>query len=109
MHVAGQPERGMIMSYTKGPWRVVEADTPGVLYISGPAQTLTIITTALDLDFADYVKRTADAQLIAAAPELFETLQEVVAFWDSITMEDYVNDIHVRARAAIAKAKGEQA
>jgi len=48
----------------------------------------------------------ADVRLIVAAPDLLEALQEVVAFWDSITMEDHLNDIHVKARAAIAKALG---
>jgi hypothetical protein len=51
-------------------------------------------------------ERTANKNLIAASPELLEALQAVVAFWDSITMEDCVNDIHVKARAAIAKATG---
>lgn len=46
----------------------------------------------------------ADALLVAAAPDLLEALREVVAFWDSITDEDCVNDKHVKARAAIAKA-----
>ena len=49
----------------------------------------------------------ADARLISAAPALLEALQAVVAFWDSITMEDQVNGIHVQARAAVAKALGE--
>lgn len=37
--------------------------------------------------------------------ELLDALEKVVAFWDSITMEDRVNDIHDIARAAIAKVK----
>jgi len=48
----------------------------------------------------------ADARLIAAAPELLEALQEVVKFWDSITESDCVNNLHVQARAVIAKATG---
>lgn len=47
-----------------------------------------------------------DMLLIAAAPDLLEALQKVVAFWDAITMEDSVNTIHVEARVAIAKATG---
>jgi len=35
--------------------------------------------------------------------ELREVLEDVVAFWDSITMEDCVNDIHVKARAALER------
>ncbi|WP_431276235.1 hypothetical protein ACQ858_08270 [Variovorax ureilyticus] len=48
----------------------------------------------------------ANALLIAASPELLDTLRAVVAFWDAITMEDAVNDLHVKARAIIAKATG---
>lgn len=45
-----------------------------------------------------------DMRLIAAAPDLLEALQGVVAFWDSITTQDCLNDLHVKAREAIAKA-----
>lgn len=38
--------------------------------------------------------------------ELLEALKEVVKFWDSITELDCVNNIHVQARDAIAKATG---
>ncbi len=40
--------------------------------------------------------------LFSNEPGLFD----VVTFWDSITTEDCVNDIHVKARAALAKAEG---
>jgi len=49
----------------------------------------------------------ANARLVATAPELLEACKAVVKFWDSITEEDCVNNIHVQARIAIAKATGE--
>jgi hypothetical protein len=53
----------------------------------------------------------ATAQLFAAAPDLLEVLKEIVGFWDSIVpidcVNDCVNDLHVKARAAIAKATTE--
>lgn len=53
----------------------------------------------------------ANARLIAAAPDLLEVLKEIVGFWDSIVpiecVNDCVNDLHVKARAAIAKATTE--
>lgn len=90
------------MWYTKGPWRVVEANTPGVLYIDGPAQKLTIITSAIDLDFSDYVNRTSDAHLIAAAPCLLEALEDIIKRNE---IQSWFN--LDKARAAVAKAKGE--
>ncbi|WAX22818.1 hypothetical protein MAJJADAN_00056 [Pseudomonas phage Amjad_SA] len=95
--------------HSVGPWKVIEANAPGVLYIQGPSQTLTIITTAIDLDFSDYVTRTADANLIAAAPELLEALE---GFMDLIgaSASRPSPDVQCRidkSRAAIAKAKGQ--
>jgi hypothetical protein len=48
-----------------------------------------------------------DARLIAAAPDLLEALKDIVGFWDSIVPTDAVNQMHINARAAIAKATGE--
>jgi hypothetical protein len=45
--------------------------------------------------------------LIAAAPDLLEVLQQIVGFWDEIVPTDCVNEMHIKARAAIAKATGE--
>jgi L-alanine-DL-glutamate epimerase-like enolase superfamily enzyme len=49
----------------------------------------------------------ANARLIAAAPDLLEALKDIVEFWDSIVPTDAVNQMHINARAAIAKATGE--
>jgi hypothetical protein len=56
----------------------------------------------------------ADARLIAAAPDLLEALEDAVAVMArNITPKPDVHDDHpwsklVKARAAIAKAKGEE-
>jgi hypothetical protein len=52
------------------------------------------------------VENEADARLISSAPDLLEALSDVVKFWDSIVPTDCVNDMHIKARAAIAKAVG---
>ena len=40
--------------------------------------------------------------------ELAEALREVVAFWDAITMEDCVNDLHVKCRSLLARIDKER-
>lgn len=50
------------------------------------------------------IKAKANAQLIASAPELLEALEEVVQW---LELGDHEGKMHSKARAAIAKAKGE--
>ncbi len=45
-----------------------------------------------------------NARLIAAAPDLLEALQDIVSFWDEHVPTDCINDMHKKARIAIAKA-----
>ena len=42
--------------------------------------------------------------IIAAAPELLQALKEIVGFWDAHVPTVLVNEMHAKARAAIAKA-----
>jgi hypothetical protein len=49
----------------------------------------------------------ANARLIAAAPELLEALEAIVATWDGPKYNHFMRGNIDRARAAIAKAKGE--
>ena len=56
------------------------------------------------------IYREADARLIAAAPDLLEALQEALDDWDDTHFdEEYPHRIEWadKARAAIAKARGE--
>jgi hypothetical protein len=48
-----------------------------------------------------------DARLIAAAPDLLAALEEFVAVTDGFDGEPMIGPVLGRARAAIAKAKGE--
>ena len=51
----------------------------------------------------------ANARLIAAAPELYEALEAMVAAWHTRYCDDGpdLDEIEQRARAALAKARGE--
>ncbi|MEN1996850.1 hypothetical protein [Stenotrophomonas bentonitica] len=73
--------------HSKGPWRVAEGSFPGCLRVVGPPIPITIITTALDIDFAGSMEREANARLIAAAPELLAELQRAQDFIDGIRQE----------------------
>ncbi|MEQ0949305.1 hypothetical protein ABLR35_12430 [Pseudomonas aeruginosa] len=89
------------MNHTPGPWVVVDGHYPSFIEIKGPSFSISVVTTALDLDFNDYMSRTADARLIAAAPELLEALQACI---QQITALCSADDVPDQARAAIAKA-----
>ena len=92
--------------HTEGPWKCVpHAVYPGMLVIEGPESSITIITSAIDIDFKGFCSRTSDAHLIAAAPDLLGALSEMlVNYADVLPGESEKID---QARAAIAKAKGE--
>ncbi|WP_319061951.1 hypothetical protein [Pseudomonas aeruginosa] len=89
------------MSHTPGPWVVVDGHYPSFIEIKGPSFGISVVTTALDLDFNDYMSRTADARLIAAAPDLLEALQACI---QQITALCSADDVPDQARTAIAKA-----
>ncbi len=100
----------MSAKHTLGPWRVAP---PGV-YTSG---------VNVDAFAGGYVALIgggisdpvmADARLIAAAPDLLEALEEFVKSFNEFEITnasssdlDHIGRLHVIARAAIAKARGE--
>jgi hypothetical protein len=103
-------------SHTPGPWKVVDGHYPGFIKIVGASFEPSIVLSATDLDLADYWRRTADARLMAAAPDLLAAAQKTVDAWAKfIASFDYVPGIGDRAedmefreilelRAAISKA-----
>lgn len=90
--------------HTLGPWRNVIGYDGSCTILAGRDYNLECIAL---------IKSTlccqADARIIAAAPELLEALEFMVAmFANSIQIDGYVGPAINQARAAIAKAKGEQ-
>lgn len=84
--------------FTKGPW----VNSP-----LGPW----IIETKDEIEIADIsasslVNATANAHLIAAAPELYEALEDVLYLFGQGDNPDEPKEVSV-ARAALAKARGE--
>ena len=95
--------------FTQGPFSVAETRHKYDIVIRGPKNE----PIALVL-IAGFSKKegAANANLLAAAPDLFESLQNIAEYWNQDQNEAAMADacwhaIHT-ARAAIAKATGEQ-
>lgn len=119
--------------HTPGPWIAVDhAHYPGMMVVEGPEMPITIITSAIGVDFDSHMRRIANAHLIAAAPDLLEALvgllenerQSSFEYWLSVQRpsgdcdavhsqwlessgyHDFL-DLYDSEIAAIAKARGE--
>ena len=92
--------------HTPGPWRLVkvESDSGHIVHLCpvGSDKPYSLLTTVEhnDVIFAA-VYEDADARLIAAAPDLLESLQDLCDTLGECGMTE-------KARAAIAKATGVQ-
>lgn len=95
-------------AHSVGPCAVVDGHYPCIREITGYSFKISIVMSATDLTFEDALKREADAQLIAAAPDLLEQLSSLLAMCER--QEDFNDDgdgcMFEHARAAVAKATG---
>ena len=106
--------------HTKGPWEIVietEYDDWGDVlstYISGIVDSGGSLIVTFEDDFGENM--IANARLIAAAPELLDTVRDCVNFladlnttapFDAQDMTDRAKSLHKRAYTAHSKAKGE--
>ncbi|MFU2053310.1 hypothetical protein [Bordetella hinzii] len=115
----------MTTKHTPGPWKVFDSMVYGDTYgIDGEDGTAVVYYGYRDTK--NGIPKKADARLIAAAPELLEALEkraQADAAYAQLAMSDVTPDTHEQllqqiedaeeaakdaARAAIAKAKGEQ-
>jgi hypothetical protein len=109
-------------THTPGPWKIAYSDGSGPEYITASNQSIATLRWGCSCckdtpdSFDDMSEEEqANAQLIAAAPELLEALEIVAASLDeAISLTDEGKAFNQRwqreysqARAAIAKAKGE--
>ena len=96
------------MSHTPGPWEVIQdqygavefiwGDTGCVCDLRSPQETAEIFDGWMGPTKLD------DARLIAAAPELYEALEDLIEF---LIHGDKSKAI-LRAKAALAKARGDE-
>lgn len=92
--------------HTPGPWSVVDGHYPCFRDIKGPSFGISIVMSATDLTFADYLQREADARLIAAAPDLLAALQLA---GNSAGFQYMTFETRAAIEQAIAKATGSAA
>lgn len=94
----------MKTKHTPGPWTVCEKDNDERLSIEAESPQF--------ICFVDpCIQRDANANLIAAAPDLFDALAECIdalEFIENRTSTQYNPPTLDNARAALAKAKGER-
>jgi hypothetical protein len=85
------------MSHTPGPW---EFDPIDRVVVKGSAE----------IAYMGWSANKADARLIAAAPELLETLEELYRLIDDAHDGDrvFTFELAQKAKAAIAKARGQE-
>ena len=99
--------------HTRGPWEIHRREN-GYAYLHAPHdphewRDFARVVVEMD-DTGPSNEGAANAHLIAAAPDLLEALEEVVRKFD--VAPDAVKNVPLgimKARAAIAKARGEQA
>ena len=100
------------MSESKKEWKVVDGYYPGFLNIVGASYTVKIVTSATDLTLEDYVNRTNDAHLMAAAPDLLEALEKALDALAHCRADIGYSSMQTRAAhiadKAIKKARGQQ-
>jgi hypothetical protein len=100
----------MIM-HTAGPWRVIDysSQNKGFIAVVGSSEVPEHICDVFPFGHRpggvkrELEQHAANAHLIAAAPDLLKTLQEIAAWPAEVAGEHHLVDL---ARAAIAKASG---
>jgi hypothetical protein len=85
------------MSYTPGPWK----HRPSMY-----GRQYRYVQIGKDADYTTGDVLADDARLISAAPDLYESLKEIVDATD--TGWEHLDATFTRARAALKKARGER-
>lgn len=86
--------------HTPGPWGIIKGEFGPVIF-SGETGAM----VAQPVRGSSDDERQANARLLSAAPDLLQSLKEVV---DWLEIAENKSVMHTKARAAIEKATGEQ-
>jgi len=85
--------------FTPGPWHEIQSEDSDSMLI-GPLDDRGIMPYCIS-----HVESEDDAHLIAAAPEIYDALKNLL---EVISWEPYADNEIIIARAALAKARGQQ-
>mgnify|MGYP001600623960 CR=1 FL=1 len=99
----------MKTKHTPGPWKVTELDWDSSDTYINPSRETGEFALICRMT-GSHAHKNANARLIAAAPELLEALEEALTAPFGLVRGDDARkqtDFVTKARAAIAKAKGE--
>ena len=103
-------------THTRGPWRIRETQSGNGWFILGDNLILGVVNYDDDDDGIGHEASCMNANLISAAPNLFDSLQELIDIsLQAMSSGDWKVDgacdpsaILLRAEKAISKATGEQ-
>lgn len=94
--------------HTPGPWRIEIEDSPDAEWSRRWPNIIADEYEVVGTEgmYGDLETDMANARLIAAAPELLQSLQEVIQYFDAPGDGCFSDAQLAKARAAIAKATG---
>lgn len=92
--------------HTPGPWQA--CDVGDYSDYDGRCRVILGNDLRIAVVLGDHDESAANARLIAAAPDLLEELEDMVSLVEYLMNDSYDNKETAEARAAIAKAKGDQ-
>ena len=93
----------MTEKFTPGPWTKMNATDVFEGYWNGRQ----VADCMVDNDI-NYPQQKANAALIAAAPDMYEALDNLLEAWDEWGVSSFPDPFADMARAALAKARGEE-
>jgi hypothetical protein len=97
--------------YTKGPWKISSEDAFCSVITDGTGSTLAEVEIECVNEFDDFIHKfskpegRANARIMAAAPQLYETLKAWMEYETGPSLHSYA-EIRAMYDAAIAKAEG---
>ena len=95
------------MEYTKGEWRAEQGRGGDFNVFAGDFRPTVICNTRQDISKLDYDEMKANANLIAAAPDMYKALKELVGILDTEEGRQETDSYTSQpAREALAKAEG---